>query len=117
MWAVVGTESGLNDALFRGQIEAEFGGLALEVDQLPFALLGFVALGANVVIGDLVFEHKVDGARDLVGRSDERLHGADLRPFAAVEGAESGVGAGDGGSGLAYLWQTGGKPARRGCRS
>ena len=42
----------------------------MQVSELPLALLRLVALGADVVIGDAVLEHIVDGARDL-GGSDE----------------------------------------------
>ena len=75
MWGAVGTESGRNSRLFRGQLETELGGLALEVGQLPLALLRLVALGADAVIGHPVLEHIVDRPRDLVGGGDEGLRG------------------------------------------
>jgi len=100
MRGAVGTESGRNSRLFRGQLEAELGGLALEVGQLPLALLRLVALGADIVVGHPVLEHIVDRPRDLVGSGNEGLHRADPGPFAAIERAEGQIGAGDGRSGL-----------------
>jgi len=100
MWGAVGTESGRNSRLFRGQLETELGGLALEVGQLPLALLRLVALGADVVIGHPVLEHIVDRPRDLVGGGDEGLQGADLSLFATIERAKGRIRAGHGGSGL-----------------
>jgi len=100
MWGAVGTESGRNSRLFRGQLEAEPGSLALEVGQLLLALLRLVALGADVVIGHPVLEHIVDRPRDLVGGGDEGLHGADLGPLATIERAKGRIRAGHGGGGL-----------------
>ena len=85
----------------RSERESESRGFLAEVGDLSFSELLFVLLRAEIVISDLVFEQMIDGARDLVGRSDQRLHRAELGFLASIEGAESALATNDAGGGLA----------------
>lgn len=57
--------------LLGSEVEAEFGSLALERSQFPLPLLAFITFRADVFKRYFILEHKVDGASDLVGSSDQ----------------------------------------------
>lgn len=82
------------NSLLGHEIEAKFGGLALEVNQFPLPLLGFITFSPDVFKGYFVLEHKVDGTSDLVSGGHQGLSGTQLGPFTSVKGPEGGVGAG-----------------------
>jgi hypothetical protein len=82
------------------QIKTEFGRFALEMGQFPLSLLSFIALSADLVKGDFVLEHKVDGASDLVSGGNLGLSRPNLGAFEAEKSPKSRVGASHGSGGL-----------------
>ena len=65
-----------------------------------FTVLLFIVIWAGVLVGLTPFEQEVDNAGEFMGRGGDGFGSAELGAFAAIEGAEGGVGTNHGGGGL-----------------
>src|SRR3989449_8531414 len=81
--------------LYRRQRVAELGGFLLQVLQLALAETFVILGGTDIMVGDLVFKHVIDGTGSLMRRRHERL-GWPQSPFQpSVEGPKRAVGTDD----------------------
>lgn len=85
---------------FSSQINAELSRPTFERSQLVLLMLSLIAFSAQILIGHVVFEHKVNDAGNAVSRSDHSLGWAKNSPFATIESPKGRVAAAQGSGGL-----------------